>query len=222
MKSKGILSQPFRVYAKHFLFLGQLKSTERFFFFHSFRTIFTWNEPKICLVCGSAKGQEFVGILSRLIFTLCYTILVQSSLVIVREICFGLNGLWLIWVWLMNFWAIIFWAPIQPGAVKLVLWRHWMLLSCMHQVTSQNHFHCTRLYSWKVHPIPLPLLSSFLLLLLLLLLSFAHGVFTVSPSGLLRGKSSPLLSPTLSLSFHLFSFRKSWSARCWSTSSWRS
>ena len=39
---------------------------------------------------------------------------------------------------------------IQPGAVKLVLWRHWMHLSYMHPVTSEDQFLCTRLYyrSW--------------------------------------------------------------------------
>ena len=37
-------------------------------------------------------------------------------------------------------------AYIQPGAVKLVLWRHWMHLSFMHPVTSKNQFHCTKLY----------------------------------------------------------------------------
>ena len=35
---------------------------------------------------------------------------------------------------------------IQPGAVKLVLCGHWMHLSYMHPVTSENQFHCTRLY----------------------------------------------------------------------------
>ena len=35
---------------------------------------------------------------------------------------------------------------IQSGAVKLVLWRHWVHLSYMHPVTSENQFHCTRLY----------------------------------------------------------------------------
>ena len=34
---------------------------------------------------------------------------------------------------------------IQPGAVKLVLCSHWLHLSFMHQVTSENQFHCTRL-----------------------------------------------------------------------------
>ena len=35
---------------------------------------------------------------------------------------------------------------IQPGAEKLALCGHWMHLSYMHPVTSQNQFHCTRLY----------------------------------------------------------------------------
>ena len=35
---------------------------------------------------------------------------------------------------------------LQTGAVKLVLWRHWMHLNFMHPVTSENQFHCTRLY----------------------------------------------------------------------------
>ena len=39
-----------------------------------------------------------------------------------------------------------FFIYIQPGAVKLILCGHWMHLSYMHPVTSENHFHCTRLY----------------------------------------------------------------------------
>ena len=35
---------------------------------------------------------------------------------------------------------------VQPGAVKLVLCGHRMHLSCMHPVTSEDQFHCTRLY----------------------------------------------------------------------------
>ena len=35
---------------------------------------------------------------------------------------------------------------VQLGAVKLVLWRHWMHLNVMLPVTSENQFHCTRLY----------------------------------------------------------------------------
>ena len=35
---------------------------------------------------------------------------------------------------------------MQPGAVKLVLWHHWMHLNFMHPVASENQFHCTRLY----------------------------------------------------------------------------
>ena len=35
---------------------------------------------------------------------------------------------------------------VQPGAVKLVLWRHWMHPSYMHPVTSENKFHCTMRY----------------------------------------------------------------------------
>ena len=34
---------------------------------------------------------------------------------------------------------------VQPGAVKLVLWRHWMHPSYMDPVISENQFHCTRL-----------------------------------------------------------------------------
>ena len=34
---------------------------------------------------------------------------------------------------------------VQPGVVKLVLWRHWMHLSYMHPVTSENQFYFTRL-----------------------------------------------------------------------------
>ena len=37
---------------------------------------------------------------------------------------------------------------VQPGAVRSVLWRHWMHLSFMHPVTSEDHFHCTRLYMY--------------------------------------------------------------------------
>ena len=37
-------------------------------------------------------------------------------------------------------------AFLQAGAVKLVLWRHWMHLSYMHPLTSEKQFHCTRLY----------------------------------------------------------------------------
>ena len=36
---------------------------------------------------------------------------------------------------------------VQPGAVKLVLWRHWMHAAQVHSVTSENHFHYTILYS---------------------------------------------------------------------------
>ena len=38
-------------------------------------------------------------------------------------------------------------SQIQPGAVKLVLWRHWMHVTQVHPVMSENQFHCTRLYS---------------------------------------------------------------------------
>ena len=34
---------------------------------------------------------------------------------------------------------------IQPGAVKLVLWRQWMHATQVHLVTAENQFHCTRL-----------------------------------------------------------------------------
>ena len=37
-------------------------------------------------------------------------------------------------------------SAIQLGAVKLVLWRNWMHLSCMHPGTPDNQFHCTKLY----------------------------------------------------------------------------
>ena len=36
-------------------------------------------------------------------------------------------------------------AQVQPGAVKLVLSRSWVHLNFMH-VTSENQFHCTRMY----------------------------------------------------------------------------
>ena len=35
---------------------------------------------------------------------------------------------------------------IQPGAVKLVLWRHLTHEIQVHPVTPENQFHCTRLY----------------------------------------------------------------------------
>ena len=34
---------------------------------------------------------------------------------------------------------------VQLGAVKLVLWRHWMHLNVMRPVMSENQFHCIRL-----------------------------------------------------------------------------
>ena len=39
-----------------------------------------------------------------------------------------------------------FFTILQPGAVKLVLWRQWMHVIQMHPVTSESQFHCTRLY----------------------------------------------------------------------------
>ena len=39
---------------------------------------------------------------------------------------------------------------IQPGAVKLILWRHWIHATAAAAVTSENQFHCTRLYVYKV------------------------------------------------------------------------
>ena len=40
---------------------------------------------------------------------------------------------------------------VQPGAVKLVLWRQWIhqpiSLHQAVQVTAENQFHCTRLYT---------------------------------------------------------------------------
>ena len=35
---------------------------------------------------------------------------------------------------------------LQSGAVKLVLWLHWMHLTYMFPLTSENQFHCTKLY----------------------------------------------------------------------------
>ena len=46
-----------------------------------------------------------------------------------------------------SIWQCIEEKCIQSGAVKLVLWRHWMHLNFMHQVILENQFHCTRLYS---------------------------------------------------------------------------
>ena len=56
----------------------------------------------------------------------------------------------ILWMWLilwLGFFASLFFFlfNIQPGAVKLVPLRHWMHLSYMHTVTSENKFHCTRL-----------------------------------------------------------------------------
>ena len=44
-------------------------------------------------------------------------------------------------------WSKMYTPSVQPGAVKLVLWRHWMHLTQVRPVTSENQFHCTRLYS---------------------------------------------------------------------------
>ena len=35
---------------------------------------------------------------------------------------------------------------IQLGAMKLVLWRHWMHATQVHLVTAENQFHCIKLY----------------------------------------------------------------------------
>ena len=43
-------------------------------------------------------------------------------------------------------WSKLSWSVLQPGAVKLVLWHHWMRVAQVHPVTSPNQFHCTRLY----------------------------------------------------------------------------
>ena len=37
-------------------------------------------------------------------------------------------------------------STIQPGGVKLVLWRHGMHVTQVHSVTSKSQFHCTKLY----------------------------------------------------------------------------
>ena len=37
---------------------------------------------------------------------------------------------------------------IQPGAVKLVLWRHCMHATQVHPVTAENQFHCTQAVCW--------------------------------------------------------------------------
>ena len=49
--------------------------------------------------------------------------------------------------WIAMEFFFVFYSParIQPGAVKLVLWRHWMHATQVHPVMSENHFHCTRL-----------------------------------------------------------------------------
>ena len=41
---------------------------------------------------------------------------------------------------------------VQPGAVKLVLWRQWMHEIQVHPVTPENQFHCTRLYTRRCTP----------------------------------------------------------------------
>ena len=39
---------------------------------------------------------------------------------------------------------------VQPGAMKMVLWRHWMHVTHVHPVTSENQYRYTRLYVyWK-------------------------------------------------------------------------
>ena len=38
---------------------------------------------------------------------------------------------------------------VPPGAVNLVLWHHWMHATAAAAVTSENQFHCTRLYMCK-------------------------------------------------------------------------
>ena len=46
--------------------------------------------------------------------------------------------------------GFILW-PIKPGAVKLLLalWHPWMHVTQVHPVTSENQFHCTRLYKMQ-------------------------------------------------------------------------
>ena len=39
---------------------------------------------------------------------------------------------------------------VQPGAVKLVLWRHLMHEIQVHSVMPENQFHCTRLYVYDI------------------------------------------------------------------------
>ena len=66
------------------------------------------------------------------------------------------QSLLLFWIWETqgdtDFWNTL--CRVQPGAVKLVLWRLWMHLSYTHPVTSENQIHCTRLYivvPWLQH-----------------------------------------------------------------------
>ena len=47
-------------------------------------------------------------------------------------------------------------TSIQPCALKLVLWRHWMHVTQVHPVTSENQFYCTRLYKLGVLPVSMP------------------------------------------------------------------
>ena len=42
---------------------------------------------------------------------------------------------------------------VQPGAMKLVLGRHWMHVTRIHSVMSEDQFHCTRLYLLDDHDV---------------------------------------------------------------------
>ena len=43
--------------------------------------------------------------------------------------------------------SFIYRKRVQLGAMKLVLWRHWMRVTQVHLVTAEDQFHCNMLYS---------------------------------------------------------------------------
>ena len=69
------------------------------------------------------------------------------------------------WVSKLRTQQIGFPLSIQSGAVKLVLWRHWMHATQVHPVTAENQFHCTRLYILTLLFSVLPYLPSYRYLL---------------------------------------------------------
>ena len=72
------------------------------------------------------------------------------------------RGIWSNWSWGCTFCTRrlaynLHVGHVQPGAVKLVLWRHWMHLSYMHPVTPESQLHCTRLYAMYLASAPVVL-----------------------------------------------------------------